>query len=138
MHGDATRAMKWVDGEVEAFSGIVSTREDYCACIGAHSAASLLEKAGCKHVKTIGEPDFEVSLDDGKNPLLEASKMGQKFFKCVFGVPGGRNYPSKQLKGTRRRFYLISILCFAIHWFNQLLMLPCLIGGEGPKGGCIN
>lgn len=86
MHGDATRAMKWVDGEVEAFSGIVSTREDYCACIGAHSAASLLEKAGCKHVKTIGEPDFEVSLDDGKNPLLEASKMGQKFFKCIWSA----------------------------------------------------
>lgn len=75
MDGDTNRAMKWVNGEVESFSGIVSTREDYCACIGAHSAASMLEKVGCKHVKTIGEPDFEVSLEDGKNPSLEASKM---------------------------------------------------------------
>jgi hypothetical protein len=46
----------------------------------------------------------------------------------VFGLSGGRNYPSKKPKGTWRRFYLI-----CIYRFNQLLMLPCLIVEKAPK-----
>lgn len=40
--GNTTGAVKWIDEEVEAFSGILSTREDYCTWIDARGMASVL------------------------------------------------------------------------------------------------
>lgn len=40
----------------------------------------MLEKDGCEHIKTMGQPDFDVSLDDIKSPLDEASDVRKRFF----------------------------------------------------------
>lgn len=40
----------------------------------------MLEKYGCEHIKTMGQPDFDVSLDDIKSPLDEASDVRKRFF----------------------------------------------------------
>lgn len=34
--GDATRAIKWIGGEVEALDEVLSTWGDYCELIGLH------------------------------------------------------------------------------------------------------
>jgi hypothetical protein len=39
-------------GEVEAFNGILSAREDYSAWICAQNIALVLEKTSCKPVET--------------------------------------------------------------------------------------
>lgn len=80
VYGDAVRVVTWVDGEVEAFGKILSTREDYCAWIGIRSIASMLKKGCCDHVKVVGQLDFELSLEDVKRPLADASIVGKWFF----------------------------------------------------------
>jgi hypothetical protein len=48
---DAFGAVKWIEGEVEAFDEVLSSCGDYCACIGTHNDVSLLETVVCEHVK---------------------------------------------------------------------------------------
>jgi hypothetical protein len=55
MEGDADGTVIWIDGKVQAFGEILSTREGYYAWIGARSVASMLEKVSCKHVKAVGQ-----------------------------------------------------------------------------------
>jgi hypothetical protein len=45
--GDAEGASTWIEGEIEAFDEVLSGRGDFCACVGACVAVSLLKKAGC-------------------------------------------------------------------------------------------
>jgi hypothetical protein len=63
-------------GEVEAFNGILSAREDYSAWICAQNIASVLEKTSCKPVETAiwffyfyGEEDFNQILPIRKEIL---------------------------------------------------------------------
>lgn len=53
VRGDVVGAMKWIECEVEAFDEVLTGRGDFCACVGAQGTVSLLEKAGCDHVKSI-------------------------------------------------------------------------------------
>jgi hypothetical protein len=76
--GDTTGVVKWINDKVVAFGEVLSTREDYCAWIGARSAASMLEKVDCEHVKIIGKPDFKVFQDDVENPSLKPPKWDTK------------------------------------------------------------
>lgn len=39
-------SVKWIKGEVKAFDEVLTGRGDFCACVGAWGAVSLLEKAG--------------------------------------------------------------------------------------------
>jgi hypothetical protein len=47
--GDLEGLMRWVLSETQTFKGVVSTRDNYCAWIGAQSTASVLLKVGCNH-----------------------------------------------------------------------------------------
>jgi hypothetical protein len=71
--------VKWIDGEVEAFDEILLTRGYYYLSIGTRSLALMLEKAGCEHIKTVGQSDFKVCLEDIKSPSAEASNVGNFF-----------------------------------------------------------
>jgi hypothetical protein len=73
IRGDAEGAIKWIEGEVEAFDEVLSDRGDFCACVGARGAVSLLEKA-------LIQPDFTVSAIDIKDPLVEAAALGEILF----------------------------------------------------------
>lgn len=86
--GDATGVVKWINDKVEAFGEVLSTREDYCAWIGARSATSMLEKVDCEHVKIIGNPDFKVSQDDVKKPSLKPPKWDTNSSQ-IFRMLGG-------------------------------------------------
>lgn len=86
LDGDATRAVKWIAMEVDAFGELLSTWGDYCAWMGARSAALLLEKAGCEHAKGMIHPDHKVSLDLIKLPSSKASDFGWKFFTDIWNA----------------------------------------------------
>jgi hypothetical protein len=50
---DPEGVIEWISSEAEAFEEILSNRGDVCAFSSARGVASILEKAGCEHVKTL-------------------------------------------------------------------------------------
>jgi hypothetical protein len=74
-----TLLMKWIEGEVEAFDKVLTSRGDFYACVGAQGTISLLEKAGCDHVKSIIQSKFEIYVDDIKGHSGKAIELGRRF-----------------------------------------------------------
>jgi Ribonuclease G/E len=81
--GDPEGVIEWISGEAETFEEIWSDREDVCAFSGARGISSILEKAGCNHIKTMSQTEAAFSMDDTKDPSAEATLMGGKFYNDV-------------------------------------------------------
>jgi hypothetical protein len=80
IRGDPEGVIEWISSEAEAFEEILSDRGDVCAFSGARGVAAILEKAGCKHVKTLAQSEAAFSIDDTKDPSAKASLIGGNFF----------------------------------------------------------
>jgi hypothetical protein len=89
IRGDPEGIIEWISGEAEAFEEILSDRGDVCAFSGVRGVATILEKAGCEHVKTLAQTEAAFSIDDTKDPSAEASSIGRKFFTDIW-ENGGR------------------------------------------------
>jgi hypothetical protein len=61
---------------------------DICVFSGARGISTILEKAGCDHVKAIAQAEATLSIDDTKDPSAVATLMGGKFYSDVW-VNGG-------------------------------------------------
>jgi hypothetical protein len=61
IRGDPEGVIQWIGEEAEAFDEILSDRGDFCAFSSARGIATILEKAGCDHVKA-GSPAIIYSL----------------------------------------------------------------------------
>jgi hypothetical protein len=83
IHDDLEGVIKWIEDEVEAFDEVLAGRGDFCACVGARGAVSLLENAGCEHAKVVIQPDFIVSTYDIKDPSAKVITLGGKFYSEV-------------------------------------------------------
>jgi hypothetical protein len=70
---DPVGVIQWIDEEAEAFDEILSDRGDFCAFAGARGITTILEKAGCEHVKAAAQPESTFSADDTKDLSVEAS-----------------------------------------------------------------
>jgi hypothetical protein len=81
--GDPEGVIEWLSGEAEIFEEILSGRGDVCAFSGARGISSVLEKAGCDHIKSIARAKATFSVDDMKDPSAEATLMGAKFYNDV-------------------------------------------------------
>jgi hypothetical protein len=79
IRGDPEGVIEWIRGEAEAFEEILNDRGDICAFSGARGVATILEKAGCEHVKAAAQGEAAFSLNDTKDPSAEATLMGRKF-----------------------------------------------------------
>jgi hypothetical protein len=84
IRGDPEGVIKWISGEVEAFEEILSDHGDVCAFSGAREISAILEKAGCDHIKTLAQAGAAFSVDDTKDPSVEASLMGGKFYTDIW------------------------------------------------------
>jgi hypothetical protein len=89
IRGDPEGVIEWINGEVEAFEEILSDRGDVCAFSGARGVATILEKAGCEHVKTLAQAEAAFSINDTKDPSTEVSSIGGKIFTDIW-KNGGR------------------------------------------------
>jgi hypothetical protein len=89
IRGDPEGVIEWISGEAKAFEGILSDRGDICAFFGARGIATILEKAGCDHVKATAQAKAAFSIDDIKHPSAESTLVGGKFYSNVW-VHGGR------------------------------------------------
>jgi hypothetical protein len=88
IRGDPEGVIEWISGEAEAFKKNLSDRGDVCAFSGAQGISTILEKAGCDHVKTMAQAEAVFFVDDTKDPSVEATLMGGKFYNDVW-VNGG-------------------------------------------------
>lgn len=48
--------------------------------IGPCGMSSVLQKDGCEHIKTIGEIDFVMAIEDIKAPLKSMLSAAKRFF----------------------------------------------------------
>jgi hypothetical protein len=99
IRGDPEGVIEWISGEAEAFEEILNDRGDICAFSGAWRIATILQKAGCDHVKVIAQAEAAFSIDDTKDPSVEATLVGGKFYSDVW-VNGGRELANENEKDT--------------------------------------
>jgi hypothetical protein len=101
IRGDPEGVIEWISGEAEAFEEILSDRGDVCAFSGAWGVSAILEKAGCDHVKTVAQVEAAFSVDDTKDPSVEASLMGGNFFTDI-SANGGREIAHEIMKKSEK------------------------------------
>jgi hypothetical protein len=76
-------------------------RGDVCAFSGARGIASILEKLGCDHVKTLAQAEAALSVDDTRDPSAEASLVGGNFFADIW-ENGGRGMAHEIIKKSEK------------------------------------
>jgi hypothetical protein len=101
IRGDPEGVIEWISGEAEAFEEILSDRGDVCAFSGARGVSAKLQKAGCNHVKSLAQAEAAFSVDDTKDPSVEASLMGGKIFTNIWGN-GGREMAHEIMKKSEK------------------------------------
>jgi hypothetical protein len=84
IQGNPEGVIEWISEEAEAFDEIHSDRGDFYAFAGARGVAAILEKAGCEHVKAATQAEVTLSIDHTKEPSVEATLMGGKFYSSVW------------------------------------------------------
>jgi hypothetical protein len=101
IRGDPEGVVEWINGEAEAFEEILSDRGDVCAFSGARVISAILEKAGCDHIKAIAQAEAAFSVDDMKDPSVEATLMGGRFYNDVW-MNGGREMAHEIIKKSEK------------------------------------
>jgi cell division septum initiation protein DivIVA len=101
IRGDPEGPIEWISSEAEAFEEVLSGRGDVCAFSGVRGVATILEKAGCEHVKTLAQAEAAFSIDDTKDPSAEASLIGGKFFTDIW-ENGGRGMAHEIIKKSEK------------------------------------
>ena len=56
-----------------------------------------MEKAGCEHAKVVALPGFVFSTDDIKDPSVEASALGGRFYSEVW-MKGDREIADEEIR----------------------------------------
>jgi hypothetical protein len=101
IRGDPEGVIDWISGEAKAFEEILSDRGDICAFTGTQGITVILEKAGCDHVKAAAQAEAAFSTDDTKDPSVEATLLGGKFYSDVW-VNGGRELANEIIKKNEK------------------------------------
>jgi hypothetical protein len=101
VRGDPEGPIDWINNEAEAFEEVLSGRGDICAFSGARGIATILEKSGCDHVKTLAQAEAALSIEDTKDPSAEASLIGGKFFTDIW-ENGDRGMAHEMIKKSEK------------------------------------
>jgi hypothetical protein len=76
IRGNLEGPIEWISHEAEAFEEILNSRGHICAFSGARGIATILERKGCEHVKSLAQSETALSSKDIKDPSAEASLVG--------------------------------------------------------------
>jgi hypothetical protein len=68
----------------------LNSRGDICAFSGARGIATVLEKKGCDHVKSLAQTETDLSSEDIKDPSAEASLVVENFSPTSGKMVAGR------------------------------------------------
>ena len=81
--GDVSRALVWMEEEIEELKGIMNARGDYCEMVGSRGMASILEKVGCEHIKAVVKASFNMDVEDIKNSSKEVFHVVERFYTNI-------------------------------------------------------
>jgi hypothetical protein len=99
--GDPEGPIEWTSHEAEAFEEVLNGRGDICAFSGARGIATILESRGCDHVKSLAQAEAALSSEDIKDPSVEASLVGGKFFTDIW-ENGGREMAQEIIRKSEK------------------------------------
>jgi hypothetical protein len=99
--GNPEGPIEWISHEAEAFEEILNSRGDICAFSGARGIATVLERKGCEHVKSLAQSETVLSSEDIKDPSPEASLVGGKF-SPTSGTTAAEKWPKKLFKKAKK------------------------------------
>jgi hypothetical protein len=99
--GNPEGPIKWISHEAEAFEEILNGRGDICAFSGDRGIATVLERKGCEHVKSLAQSEATLSSEDIKDPSAEASMVGGKFFTDIWDN-GGREMAQEIIQKSEK------------------------------------
>jgi hypothetical protein len=63
--------------------------------------AAVLEKSGCEHIKAATQAEVTFSIDDTREPSVEATLMGGKFYSDVC-MKGGHEIADEAIKKNEK------------------------------------
>lgn len=106
---DLPGALKWVEGEIDAFGEVMSGQGNFCMLIASCGTTSILEKAGCSHLKIVSKANFNFSPDDTTTTSTEANSEANRFITLIW-MKGGR-----ELVGVKTRELLDEIYFQPFH-----------------------
>jgi hypothetical protein len=99
--GDPEGPIGWISHEAEAFEEVLNSRGDICAFSGARGIATILERKGCDHVKSLAQSEATLSSEDIKDPSAKASLVGGKFFTDIWDN-GGREMAQEIIRKSEK------------------------------------
>jgi hypothetical protein len=99
--GNPEGPIEWISHEAEAFEEILNSRGDICAFSGARGIATVLERKGCNHVKSLAQTGTSLSPEDIKDPSTESSLVGGKFFTDIWDN-GGREMAQEIIRRSEK------------------------------------
>jgi hypothetical protein len=102
VRGDPEGIIEWIGKEAEAFEEILSDRGVFCAFASARGVAAILEKTGCEHVKAATQTEIVFSVDNTKDPSVEATMMGGKFYSNVW-MKGDREIADEAINKNEKK-----------------------------------
>jgi hypothetical protein len=79
----------------------LNSRRDICAFSGARGIATVLERKGCNHVKSLAQTEIALSSEDIKDPSAEASLVGGKIFTDIWDN-GGREMAQEIIQRSEK------------------------------------
>jgi hypothetical protein len=79
----------------------LNIRGDICAFLGARGIATILERKGCDHVKSLVKSEAALSSEDIKDPSAQASLVGGKFFTDIWDN-GGREMAQEIIRKSEK------------------------------------
>jgi hypothetical protein len=95
--GNPEGPIEWISHKAEAFEEILNSRGDICA----FSGATILERKGCEHVKSLAQSEATLSSEDIKDPSAEASLVGGIFLP-IFGTMAAGKWPEKLFRRAKK------------------------------------
>jgi hypothetical protein len=101
MRDDPEGPIGWISHEAEAFEEVLNSRGDICAFSGARGITTVLEKKGCDHMKSLAQTKTDLSYEDIKDPSVEASLVGGKFFTDIW-ENGGREMAQEIIRKSEK------------------------------------
>jgi hypothetical protein len=101
IRGNPEGPIEWISHDAEAFEEILNSRGDICAFSGARGIATVLERKGCDHVKSLAQTENALSTEDIKDPSAESSLVGGKIFTDIWDN-GGREMAQEIIQRSEK------------------------------------
>jgi hypothetical protein len=101
IRGNPEGPIEWISHEAEAFEELLNGRGDICAFSGARGIATVLERKGYDHVKSLAQAEADLSSEDIKDPSVEASLVGGKIFTDIW-ENGGREMAQEIIRKSEK------------------------------------